>query len=159
MSNDNKNSERIATISLDETSIRHRTPEVENERTIALTDLLHENSFAPAAMQSGPYDLRLSIEDNRLVFDIKGAGGEQAKVMQSAQPFRGLIRDYFIICESYFEAIKSANSARLEAVDMGRRGVHNEASELLQELLEGKIAVDFCTARRLFTLICVLHLK
>lgn len=152
--------QRIATITLDESSIRHRTPEVEHERTIAITDLLHENSFAPVGMDCGPYDLRLSIEDNRLVFDIQSSGGaENSKVVLSAQPFRGLIRDYFIICESYFEAIKSANSARLEAVDMGRRGVHNEASELLQELLEGKIALDFCTARRLFTLVCVLHLK
>lgn len=151
--------ERIAKLTLDESSISHRTPEVEHERTIAMTDLLHENKFAPVGIGAGPYDVTLAVRDGRLVFEIRGQGEAQQKVALSTQPFRGLIRDYFIICESYFEAIKAANSARLEAIDMGRRGVHNEASELLMELLKDKIEIDFCTARRLFTLVCVLHIK
>jgi uncharacterized protein (UPF0262 family) len=149
-------SERIGRITLDETSIRHRSSEVEHERAVAIADLLGDNEFAPVAMQAGPYDVHLGISDGRLVFDITAAEGQKARVALSVAPLRAIIRDYFLICESYYEALKNATPAKLEAVDMGRRGVHNEGSDKLRELLEGKITVDHRTSRRLFTLICVL---
>lgn len=155
--------QRIATLTLDENSAKHRSMEAEHERTIAMVDLLHDNSFSPIGMADGPYDVKLSIEEGRLVFDISPAqgGGENGKVALSVQPLKRIIRDYFLICESYYEALKATGSgpSKIEAIDMGRRGVHNEGSEMLRELLEGRIAVDFATARRLFTLICVLHIK
>jgi uncharacterized protein (UPF0262 family) len=151
--------ERIASIALDEGSISKRSAEVEHERTIALTDLQHENSFSLVENPSGPYDVTLKIEEARLVFDVRGQAGEPTKITLSIQPLKSTIRDYFIICESYYAALKEAKPHKLEAIDMGRRGIHNEGSELLKTVLESKIVVDFQTARRLFTLICVLHLK
>ncbi len=148
----------IARITLDEESIGHRSPEVEHERTIALTDLMHDNHFVPAGLGKGPYDLHLSVKEGRLAFDIKGAK-QSAQVVLSVQPFKRIVRDYFLICESYYEALKSAGRGKIEAIDGGRRGIHNEGAELLQALLKDKVSVDFPTARRLFTLICVLHIK
>jgi len=152
--------EHIATITLDQGSMRKRSPEAEHERDVAIADLLDENSFEPRCMKSGPYNVGLAIEDGKLVLDVHSPKQEKhAKVVLSVAPLRGIIRDYFMIFESYQNAISSANPCKIEAIDMGRRGVHNEGSEMLQEILQDRIVVDFATARRLFTLICVLHLK
>ncbi len=150
--------ERIATIALDEGSIKKRTPEVEHERSVALTDLLHENAFTLVENPCGPYNITLKVEESRLIFSVQGQGAAK-KISLSITPLKSTIRDYFLICESYYAALKEAKPHKLEAIDMGRRGIHNEGSELLKSLLEGKISVDFNTARRLFTLICVLHIK
>ncbi len=150
---------RIAKITLDEGSIKKRSKEAEHEKSVAIADLMGENSFEPHCMQGGPYDLHLSISEGRLIFDITSEKSEKAKAVLSIAPLRGVIRDYFMICESYYEALSASNPSKLEAIDMGRRGVHNEGSEALQELLKGRINVDFPTSRRLFTLICVLHIK
>jgi uncharacterized protein (UPF0262 family) len=151
---------RIAAIELDERSVVHRTRQIEQEREIAIYDLLEANPFAPAGSDGGPYHLVLGVEENRLVFDIllqdKTAHG---KVTLSLTPMRKAIKDYFLICDSYYKAIRAAPPSQIEALDMARRSSHNEGSELLMERLKGKIEVDFDTARRLFTLICVLHLK
>ena len=151
---------RIVDLVLDEKSVVRRSPDVEHERKVAIFDLLEENLFVPVGSDGGPYRLRLSVEENRLIFDIRLEGDEEhGKVMLSLTPFRRIIKDYFLICESYYDAIKSAAPAQIEAIDMGRRGLHNEGSTLLKERLSGKIDMDFDTARRLFTLICVLHIK
>lgn len=153
---------RIVDLTLDEKIVVRRGPDVEHERKVAIYDLLEENSFQPAGAAPGPYDLHLSIEENRLVFDVRLASATDetyGKIMLSLTPFRKLIKDYFLICESYYDAIKTAAPAQIEAIDMGRRGLHNEGSELLKSRLEGKIDMDFDTSRRLFTLICVLHIK
>ena len=151
---------RIASIVLDEASVVRRTPEIEHERKVAIFDLLQENVFAPNGSDGGPYSLHLSIEENRLVFDIRNeAEDPHGKVILSLTPFRKIIKDYFLICESYYEAIRSASPSKIESIDMGRRGLHNEGAELLTARLDGKIAIDHDTARRLFTLICVLHMK
>ncbi|MDP1626556.1 UPF0262 family protein [Parvibaculum sp.] len=151
---------RIADLVLDEHTVMRRSPDVEHERKVAIFDLLEENTFAPVGSNGGPYVLHLAIEENRLVFDIRLEPSEpHGKVLLSLTPFRKLIKDYFMICESYYDAIKTAAPAQIEAIDMGRRGLHNEGSELLKERLAGKIDMDFDTARRLFTLICVLHIK
>lgn len=151
--------DRIIKFSLDEGSIKKRSMEAEHEKTVAITDLMHENTFQPLCMQGGPYEVILSVADGRLIFDITSEKGEKAKAVLAIQPLRGVIRDYFMICESYYEALKAATPGKIEAIDMGRRGVHNEGSEKLQTLLKGRIKVDFATSRRLFTLICVLHIK
>ncbi len=151
---------RIVDLVLDEATVVRRSPDVEHERKVAIFDLLEENSFAPTGSPGGPYLLHLAIEENRLVFDIRLDGGTaHGKVMLSLTPFRKIIKDYFLICESYYDAIKTAAPAQIEAIDMGRRGLHNEGSQLLKERLAGKVEIDFDTARRLFTLICVLHIK
>lgn len=151
---------RIASIELDERTVARRTREIEQEREIAIYDLLEANSFEPAGSPGGPYNVILSIEENRLVFDIRlENGSEHGRVMLSLTPFRRVVKDYFLICESYFKAIRTAPPSQIETLDMGRRGLHDEGSILLRERLKGKIEVDFDTARRLFTLICVLHLK
>jgi uncharacterized protein (UPF0262 family) len=155
-----ENPSRIASIELDEESVVRRTREIEQEREIAIYDLLEANHFAPAEAPEGPYHLVLGISENRLVFDIRTAGGDAIrKIMLSLTPFRRIVKDYFIVCESYFKAIRNAPPSQIESLDMGRRGLHNEGSTLLKERLDGKIEVDFDTARRLFTLLCVLHLK
>lgn len=151
--------DRLIKITLDESSMKKRSQEAEHERNVAIADLLDENTFQPHCMKGGPYELFLSIEDGRLVFDITSQDGSKAKAALPMQPLRGVVRDYFMICESYYEALRTAGPGKIEAIDMGRRGVHNEGSEALQELLKGRISVDFPTARRLFTLICVLHIK
>ena len=150
---------RLINITLDETSIKKRSKEAEHEKTVAIADLLDENVFQPLCMKGGPYKLHLSIADGRLIFDINSEAGDKARAALSIAPLRGVIRDYFMICESYYEALKNVGACKLEAIDMGRRGVHNEGSEILQEVLKDRINVDFPTARRLFTLICVLHIK
>ncbi|HTT97133.1 MAG TPA: UPF0262 family protein [Rhizomicrobium sp.] len=151
---------RLTAVTLDERTVVRRTREIEQEREIAIYDLLEGNSFRLIGSEGGPYRLILGIEENRLVFDVhledETAHG---KVMLSLTPFRSVIKDYFLICDSYFKAIRTAPPSQIEALDMARRASHNEGSELLKERLDGKIAVDFDTARRLFTLICVLHLK
>jgi uncharacterized protein (UPF0262 family) len=151
---------RLVAIALDEHTVARRTREIEQEREIAIYDLLEANSFEPVGSPGGPYRLMLSIEENRLVFDIRlEDDSAHGKVMLSLTPFRRVVKDYFLICESYFAAIRTAPPSQIETLDMGRRGLHDEGSRLLQERLKGKIEVDFDTARRLFTLICVLHLK
>ena len=153
-------SERISDITLDEKSVVRRSSEVEHERQVAIYDLLEENYFAPRGDLSGPYGLHLRIEENRLIFDVRGDdNAPKIAVALSLTPLRKIVRDYFAVCESYFEAIKTASPAKIEAIDMGRRGLHNDGSTLLRERLQGKIDIDFPTARRLFTLICVLHFR
>jgi len=151
---------RIANVSLDEHSVVRRSAEVEHERAVAIYDLIEENQFIPAGSAGGPYNLYLGIEEGRLVFDIRGEGGDAiGKVMLALGPFRRVVKDYFTVCESYYAAIKTSSPSQIEAIDMGRRGLHNEGAELLKERLTGKIEVDENTARRLFTLICVLHIR
>lgn len=156
----NKETSRLVEVTLDERSIGRTTADVEHERKVAIFDLIEENYFALPGKAPGPYALQLSIAENRLVFAVCDAdAGPIASFMLSLSPFRRLVKDYFMICESYYEAIKTAPPSRIEAIDMGRRGLHDEGSRLLTERLEGKIDVDFDTARRLFTLICALHWK
>ncbi len=151
---------RIVTLNLDEKSVLRRNPDVEHERAVAIFDLLEENSFAPVGHDGGPYGLTLAIEDNRLAFDIRDENEAALdRVLLPLTGFRSVVRDYFMICESYYDAIKHASPSRLEAIDMGRRGVHNEGAELLRQRLVEKVIVDLGTARRLFTLVCVLHLR
>lgn len=151
---------RLVEIILDPASLGRNTPDVEHERKVAIFDLLEENVFALEDRDDGPYSLHLSIAENRLVFAVGDAA--QAPItsfMLSLTPFRKIVKDYFLVCESYYTAIKTAPPSRIEALDMGRRGLHNEGSQLLMQRLEGKIQTDFDTARRLFTLICALHWK
>lgn len=152
--------ERLADITLDDSAVIRRSPEVEHERAVAIYDLLEDNVFRPIGDYDGPYKLHLSISENRLLLEIRSEDAATlGTVALPLLPFRRVIRDYFAVCETYYEAIKVASPAKIEAIDMGRRGLHNEGSELLQERLDGKIEIDFDTARRLFTLICVLHIK
>lgn len=151
---------RIAAIALDERSVLRRTAEIEEERASAIRDLLAENHFAPNGSNGGPYHLHLAIAENRLVFTIQLSNGKNhGRIVLSLNPFRRVVRDYFLICESYFVALREAPRSRVEALDIGRRGLHNEGSTLLIQRLKGKVDLDFETARRLFTLISVLHLK
>ena len=151
---------RISAIALDEKSVISRTPAIEQEREVAISDLLETNRFKPKGSSTGPYRLALSVKENRLVFDIaRESGTRVGRILLSLSPFRGIIKDYFLMCENYYEAIKHASSDRLQTLDMARRAVHNEGSEMLQTQLSDKLAMDFDTARRLFTLICVLHMK
>jgi uncharacterized protein (UPF0262 family) len=153
-------SKRLVKVSLDEASIGAGNRDVEHERAIAIYDLVEDNSFAPVGHEGGPYWLRLEVRSNRLVFDIRTSDDRPVVAhLLSLSPFRRLVKDYFLICESYYQAIRAATPSQIEAIDMGRRGLHDEGSELLMERLKGKIAVDFDTARRLFTLITVLHWK
>jgi uncharacterized protein (UPF0262 family) len=151
---------RITAIELDEKTLVRRTRQIDQEREIAIYDLLEANSFRPMNSPGGPYKLVLGIEESRLVFDIRlEDDAPHGRIMLSLTPFRKVVKDYFLICESYFKAIREAPPSQIETLDMSRRAVHNEGSELLVERLSGKIEVDHDTARRLFTLICVLHLK
>lgn len=150
---------RIARIDIDD---RHRgapTPEIEQERSVAIFDLLEDNSFALAASDAaaGPYDLHLSIRERRLVFDVKAGAVKAGEIHLSLGPFKQVVKDYWQICEAYFDAVKKLQPGQVEAIDMARRGIHNEGARVLQERLEGKAVIDTDTARRLFTLICVLH--
>jgi uncharacterized protein (UPF0262 family) len=150
---------RIIGIELDERSIIRRNDDIEQERRIAIFDLLEGNHFAPAGHE-GPFRILLRVEDNRLAIDLADAAGKALDTIRlGLARFRRLIRDYFGICESYFRTVKSETPRGLEAIDMARRGIHNEAAELLRECLDGKVEMDFDTARRLFTLICVLHIR
>jgi uncharacterized protein (UPF0262 family) len=150
---------RIIDIALDEHSVARRTPEVEHERAVALFDLIEENDFALQGAP-GPYKLHLGVFEQRLVFSVHDEHDRKLRdVILSLTPFRKIVKDYFLVCESYYAAIKKLGNAQIEALDMGRRGLHNEGSELLRERLAGKIELDLDTARRLFTLICALHIK
>jgi len=149
---------RIIDIVLDEESVARRSPEVEHERAVALFDLIEENDFALVGAP-GPYRLRIGIFEQRLVFDVRDAHDNKLRdIVLSLTPFRKVVKDYFLVCESYYAAIKKLSPSQIEALDMGRRGLHNEGSELLRERLAGKIEIDLDTARRLFTLICALHI-
>ncbi len=155
---------RIAHIELDEATIIWRNADIEQERRIAIFDLIEENSFKPvrafAAGHGGPYRLRLSVEDGRLALIVADADAQPLEsVILGLGRFRRPIRDYFAICESYYQAIRRATAQEIETIDMARRAVHNDAATMLLDKLEGKIDTDFATARRLFTLICVLHIK
>lgn len=151
---------RIAAIELDERTLVRRTRQIEQEREIAIYDLLEANSFRPESSPGGPYKLVLSIEEGRLILDIRLEDeSPHGRVMLSLTPFRRVVKDYFLICESYFKAIRDAPPSQIETLDTSRRSVHDEGSELLVQRLKGKIELDRDTARRLFTLICVLHLK
>ncbi|MBB4285135.1 uncharacterized protein (UPF0262 family) [Roseospira goensis] len=147
-------------VRLDEVTLVRRRPEVEHERAVAIFDLLEENRFRLNGAR-GPYVLHLSLEDARLVLDVRSEDGRPLhRFLLSTKPFRRIIKDYFMVCESYYGAIKSgASPSRIESIDMGRRGLHNEGGDLLVERLAGKIEIDHDTARRLFTLICVLHIR
>jgi uncharacterized protein (UPF0262 family) len=150
---------RIVDVALDEESVARRSPEVEHERAVAMFDLLEENDFALVGAP-GPYRLRIGVFEQRLVFDVRDNDDRKLRdIILSLTPFRKVVKDYFLICESYYAAIKKLGPSQIEALDMGRRGLHNEGSELLMERLSGKIELDLGTARRLFTLICALHIK
>ena len=153
-------SKRLVRVSLDENTMGAASRDIEHERAIAIYDLIEENSFAPVGHDGGPYCLALQVVENRLVFDIRTESGDPVIAHYlSLSPFRRLVKDYFLVCESYYQAIRTATPSQIEAIDMGRRALHNEGSELLQERLKDKIAMDFDTARRLFTLLTVLHWK
>jgi uncharacterized protein (UPF0262 family) len=147
-------------VSLDENSIGRGSADQEHERAIAVYDLIEDNSFTLIGHSGGPYALAISLVDARLVFDIRDAlGATVVTHILSLTPFKRLLKDYFMICESYYPAIRTATPSRIEAIDMGRRGLHNEGAQLLLERLKGKIETDQDTARRLFTLITALHWK
>jgi len=152
-------SDRLISVDIDEDSLAASGPDAEHERRVAIFDLIEENEFVVCEHEgTGPYALKLSEQERKLVFEIALENGEPVHAfVLSLSPYRSLIRDYFMICESYYSAIRTQSPHQIEAIDMARRGVHNEASELLGERLKGKIDVDFDTARRLFTLICALH--
>ena len=151
---------RLVAVSLDEESIGRSSPDVEHERAVAIYDLIEQNLFAPIGHEGGPYALHLSITENRLAFDVRLADGTPVVIhLLSLTPLRRIVKDYFLICDSYYKAIRTATPSQIEAIDMGRRGLHDEGSELLIERLAGKIDLDRDTARRLFTLVCVLHWK
>ncbi|MGI9395078.1 MAG: UPF0262 family protein [Boseongicola sp.] len=154
---------KIVHIEIDDSALPPPTPEIEQERRVAVFDLLEDNSFAipdrdGRYVVSGPYRLLLAIRDRRLVFDVQTEREEPAAEFHlSLGPFRQVVKDYFQICESYFDAVKKLPPSQIEAIDMARRGIHNEGARVLQERLDGKADLDIDTARRLFTLICVLH--
>ena len=156
MADDERQMHRLQTVELDEESLAAVSRDQEQERQIAIFDLLEENHFHPEGATRGPYDLKMALVENRLVLDVRGPDYEKRHIL-SLSPFRSLIKDYFMICESYYQAIRSSTPSQIEALDMGRRGLHNEGSQLLQTRLAGKIETDTDTARRLFTLICALH--
>jgi uncharacterized protein (UPF0262 family) len=150
---------RLVSVEIDEDTLAASGPEAEHERRVAIFDLIEDNSFAVENHEAGgPYCLALSLNERKLVFDISDeAGAPVHTFILSMTPFRSIIRDYFLICESYYEAIRNSSPHQIEAIDMARRGIHNEGSELVAERLKGKVEVDFDTSRRLFTLICALH--
>ena len=153
--------QRLVGVMLDEASIGRSNPDVEHERQVAIYDLLEQNIFAPDGHEEeGPFALHLSITGNRLVFDIRRQDGTPVVAhLFSLSPLRRIVKDYYLICDSYYQAIRTATPDKIEAIDMGRRGIHNEGSRILMERLKGKVKVDLDTARRLFTLLCVLHWK
>ena len=151
---------KLIAVELDDVSVVRRGAEVEHERRVAIYDLLEDNDFALVDAAAGPYRLSLGVEDNRVTFDVRDASDARlARFRLPLTPFRGVIRDYFTICESYYEAIKLASPSRIEAIDVGRRSLHDEGADLLRRHLAARVEVDSDTARRLFTLVCVLHVK
>jgi uncharacterized protein (UPF0262 family) len=154
------NKQRLAAVTLDEATIGRAGEDVEHEREVAVYDLLERNSFAPVGHDGGPYALHLSVNGNRLAFAIALTDGTPVVThLLSLTPLRRIVKDYYLICDSYYQAIRTATPDKIEAIDMGRRAIHNDGSQILLERLKGKVAVDTDTARRLFTLICVLHWK
>jgi uncharacterized protein (UPF0262 family) len=162
-SSEHDNSEktaRLVAVKLDEASIGRANPDIEHERAVAIYDLIEENSFCPSGHCGGPYVLHLGIDGNRLVFDIRTSDGNPVIAhLLSLAPFRRIVKDYFTVCDSYYAAIRSSTPDRIEALDMGRRALHDEGSRILMERLKRKVDLDFDTARRLFTLVTVLHWK
>ena len=154
---EDRDAHRLQSIEIDEDSLAAVSRDQEQERQIAIFDLIEDNYFQPIGADAGPYDLKLSLVENRLAFDIAGPGVPERRHLLSLSPFRGVIKDYFMICDSYYSEIRNSTPQQIEALDMGRRGLHNEGSSLLRERLEGKVKTDLDTARRLFTLICALH--
>ena len=151
---------RLIAVTLDENSIARSTPDVEHERAVAIYDLIEENLFEPQGHGGGPYRLRISLVDNKLMLEIEDTASDgRFTHILSLTPLRKIVKDYFMVCESYYAAIRTVSSAQIEAIDMGRRGLHNEGLRVLMERLADKVTVDFDTARRLFTLICALHWK
>ena len=156
MADEDRTQHRLQSVDIDEHSLAAVSRDQEQERQIAIFDLLEENYFAPEGAEHGPYDLHMGLMENRLVLDVRGPGYEKRHIL-SLSPFRMLIKDSVRICESYYQAIRNSSPQQIEALDMGRRGLHNEAAELLRTRLRGKVETDIDTARRLFTLICALH--
>jgi len=151
---------RLVAINLDEASIGRGNPNIEHERQVAIFDILESNKFELEGRDDGPYQLNLAIVEDRLVFAVaQEAGGDTFTVVLSLTPLRRVMKDYFIVCESYYQAIRAAPPSRIQSIDMGRRALHDEGTRVLEERLKGKISVDRDTARRLFTLICALHWK
>jgi uncharacterized protein (UPF0262 family) len=151
---------RIAKISLDEQSVILRSPQVEHERKVAIYDLLEDNTFILTDGQEGPYNLHLGIEDNRLIFDVRDEAEKKIKrIILPGSSFRRVVKDYFLIVESYFNAIKTKAPSQIEAIDMARRGIHNDGADLLMERMASDVEMDKDTSRRLFTLVCVLHIR
>ena len=154
------NTGRLIAVTLDEVTLGNSNDDIEHERRVAIYDLIEDNKFRPVGHDGGPYALQLGISGNRLVFDIRLADGAPVIAhMLSLAPFRRIVKDYFVVCDSYYAAIRTATPDRIEALDMARRGLHDEGSELVMERLKRKIDIDSDTARRLFTLIAVLHWK
>jgi uncharacterized protein (UPF0262 family) len=152
--------QRIADITLDERTVLRRSAAIEHERSAAIADLIKENRFTPLPDRAGPFHLHLAVEENRLVIDIRSLeDGSSETIVLPATPFRGIVKDYFLVCESYYNAIRSKSFAQVEAIDMGRRSLHDEGATLLLERLGDKVTMDHDTERRLFTLICVLNLR
>ncbi len=152
--------QHLIDVILDERTVVRRNPDIVQEQKVAIFDLLEENHFAPEGGLAGPYILHLGVEEDRIVFNIHDQKDQAlAAVNLPTSPFRKLIKEYFLVCESYFDAIKTGSPSRIEAIDMGRRGPHDEGSEMLRERMASNVEVDFQTARRLFTLVCVLHVR
>lgn len=156
--------DRLIEVTLDESGLAAPTPEIEQERRVAIFDLLEDNRFAlpkrdDRPLPPGPYRLNLAVRERRLVFDIHAEAGKVGEFHLSLSPFNQVVKDYFQICESYFDAVKRLPPAQIEAIDMGRRGIHDEGSRILLERLEGKVETDMATARRLFTLVCALIVR
>jgi len=157
---ENGDSSRLIAVTLDESSIGRASRDVEHERAVAIYDLIEENSFRPHGHDGGPYTLNLRVDGSRLVFDIRLADGTPVIAhLLSLAPFRRIVKDYFTVCDSYYAAIRGATPDRIEALDMARRSLHDDGSRILLERLKRKVALDFNTARRLFTLVTVLHWK
>lgn len=152
---------RITKVTLDDASIIRRTPEVEHERRVAMADLIEANQFSLTGAEAapGPYTLFISVRENRLTLNLTNIKTKTRAIVLPLSPFRRIIKDYFFICESYYEAIKNAGADKIQTLDMARRGIHNEGSDQLQSMLSDTVVMDFDTARRLFTLICVLHIR
>jgi uncharacterized protein (UPF0262 family) len=151
---------RIVSIEIDEKSLAPAGPDAEHERKVAIFDLLEGNRFRVIGHEGGPYVVVLSLADNRLVFDVAEEGGAPVrKLLLSLTTLRRVIKDYFMVCDSYYDAIRASTPAQIEAIDMGRRGLHNEGSQILTEKLADKVELDFDTSRRLFTLVCALHAR
>jgi len=155
-----RNNQRIAKITLDERSVVRLNTDVDHERAVAITDLLSENTFVPTSALAGPFHLHLGVAENRLLLDILDTKDKKLEqVVLPLSPFRKIVKDYFMICGSYYNAMREASPSKIEAIDMGRRALHDEGGEKLRERLAERVEVDLNTARRLFTLLCVLHIR